>query len=283
MTTYQKILNVYAMLRGWINAKMSKYDIAAEFVDGAEYTEGRMVIHDNRLYRCVSYFSGGTWPNPNPYFVESTLEEAVDALIEHGIDDGIEDVVGGLAPRGSIAGTFDENTAYSVDDIVFYGDGIYRCTSQHSAGPWVGTDFAPTTIAEILSMLDEKPDSRDIPFKIANLEGQDELNGFGLFDHSINVISLWDTFSYPYLVLPSYSQGLSRCFKVVVDQYYGSPPSQQNILTRDGENVSFVTPMGNSILPDDASVPAVINFTEIGAHKFMVDWSGVLDPSSSQE
>lgn len=77
MTTYQKILNVYAMLRNWIREKMSKYDVASEFKENKAYAVGRLVIHDDKLYRCVQYFSGGTWPNPNPYFVESTIDEAL--------------------------------------------------------------------------------------------------------------------------------------------------------------------------------------------------------------
>ena len=83
MTTYQKILNVYAMLRDWIKAKMSKYDVASEFKENTRYEEGRLVIHDEKLYRCVQEFSGGTWPNPNPYFVESTIDEALQNIKPH--------------------------------------------------------------------------------------------------------------------------------------------------------------------------------------------------------
>ena len=82
-SVYQKVLRVYGLLLRAIDGRMSKHDIASDFQEDTAYDEGRLVIHDDKLYRCVQYFSGGEWPNPNPYFVESTIDDALQNIRPH--------------------------------------------------------------------------------------------------------------------------------------------------------------------------------------------------------
>lgn len=46
---------------------------------------------------------------------------------------------------------FDESTDYAIDDVVLYNDGLYKFTSEHTAGAWVGSDAEATTVKELLS------------------------------------------------------------------------------------------------------------------------------------
>ncbi len=49
--------------------------------------------------------------------------------------------------RADIASNFSESASYAVGDLVLYGGYLYKFTSAHSAGTWIGTDATQITIA----------------------------------------------------------------------------------------------------------------------------------------
>lgn len=52
-----------------------------------------------------------------------------------------------------IAPLFNESTAYAVGDCVIKDAVLYRFTSAHLAGAWIGSDAEATTVGEELTEL----------------------------------------------------------------------------------------------------------------------------------
>lgn len=76
MTLYQKILSVVGALRASIGLKASRTELANAFDPSVEYQEGRLVVYEGHLYRCVGGHYGA-W-NDND-FVLSTVDAAIRA------------------------------------------------------------------------------------------------------------------------------------------------------------------------------------------------------------
>ena len=76
MTLYQKILSVVGMLRSSINQKAAKSELAATFNPSKSYEQGRLVIYEGRLYRCVAPHLG-PWNDSD--FQLSTVDGAIAA------------------------------------------------------------------------------------------------------------------------------------------------------------------------------------------------------------
>ena len=56
--------------------------------------------------------------------------------------------------RADIAANFSVSTSYAVGDLVLYDGYLYKFTSAHSAGAWIGTDAVQITVAGHLNTID---------------------------------------------------------------------------------------------------------------------------------
>lgn len=66
------------------------------------------------------------------------------------------------ANQATIAPVFDATSSYTVGDLVYYENAIYRCTTDHT-GAWAAADFAATSVeTEILRAAAVKADESDI-------------------------------------------------------------------------------------------------------------------------
>lgn len=77
--------------------------------------------------------------------------------IEAGIEQnslGVEGNASELATaRATVAPNFLTTKAYAVGDYVYYNDALYRFTSAHAAGAWVGTDATQVVMGDDLTDL----------------------------------------------------------------------------------------------------------------------------------
>lgn len=145
MTTYQKVIAAYGILRSAINGRMSKYDVAQEFRDSATYAVGRLVIHDDKLYRCTTAHTGPWDAND---FVQSTVEEA----IIYEIDRAVLAASAEFAEKTDIASEFSRTQRYDVDRLVVYENVLYRCSVAHPAGEWNGDHFVQATVDDVIAL-----------------------------------------------------------------------------------------------------------------------------------
>lgn len=66
------------------------------------------------------------------------------------------------ANQATIAPVFDATASYTVGDLVYYENAIYRCTTDHT-GAWAAADFAATSVeTEILRAAAVKADESGI-------------------------------------------------------------------------------------------------------------------------
>lgn len=145
MTIYQKVIAAYGILRSAINGRMSKYDVAQEFRDSATYAVGRLVIHDDKLYRCTTAHTGPWDAND---FVQSTVEEA----IIYEIDRAVLAASAEFAEKTDIASEFSSTQRYDVDRLVVYENVLYRCSVAHPAGEWNGDHFVQATVDDVIAL-----------------------------------------------------------------------------------------------------------------------------------
>ena len=82
MTLYEKIISVVGMLRASISGKVSKTDFAPEFNPTAEYSVGRIVMHDDKLYECIRAHSGAWDP---AHFSYTTMARVVEGKGGHQV------------------------------------------------------------------------------------------------------------------------------------------------------------------------------------------------------
>ena len=145
MTIYQKVIAAYGILRSAINGRMSKYDVAQEFRDRATYAVGRLVIHDDKLYRCTTAHTG-PWDASD--FVQSTVEEA----IIYEIDRAVLAASAEFAEKTDIASEFSRTQRYDVNRLVVYENVLYRCSVAHPAGEWNEDHFVRATVDDVIAL-----------------------------------------------------------------------------------------------------------------------------------
>jgi hypothetical protein len=146
MTIYQKVIAAYGILRSAINGRMSKYDVAREFPrEGATYAVGRLVIHDDKLYRCTTAHTG-PW-NAND-FVQTTVDEA----IIYDVDNAVLSASAEFADKTDIAQEFSPYQRYDVDRLVVYENVLYRCSVAHPAGEWNEDHFVRATVDDVIAL-----------------------------------------------------------------------------------------------------------------------------------
>ena len=86
--------------------------------------------------------------NEKTYYV-GTVNVKFDVLGNFVDVAGLESAIDAVAAM--ITGTFDDETAYSVGDVVVYDGGLYKFTSDHAAGNWDATDVTSTTVITLLN------------------------------------------------------------------------------------------------------------------------------------
>ena len=74
MTLYQKVIAVFGMLRNSIGLKAARTDLAPEFDASSSYAVDRLVIYNNRLYRCTVEHAG---PWNADHFSPTTIDDVI--------------------------------------------------------------------------------------------------------------------------------------------------------------------------------------------------------------
>jgi len=130
--------NLTASMTGYVYNVTDDFTTTADFIEGAgkKYPAGTNVAIANV----------GTSLSPDMKFDVTGSFYDVDA-IEGRIDD----------TQAMIAPEFDSTTAYSINDVVTYQDGLYKFKTAHAAGAWDSTEVDPVVVKDLLSATE--PDS----------------------------------------------------------------------------------------------------------------------------
>lgn len=115
--------------------------IADSYSASKKYAIGDYVIQEttingskvNKLYKCITAITNGEAWNP-----------------AHWEETKLKNEVGG---KEGIASTFSTSTAYKAGEYVWYNGTLYRFTTDHAAGMWVGTDATAAVIGDDLAGL----------------------------------------------------------------------------------------------------------------------------------
>jgi hypothetical protein len=196
--------------------KLDSSSAAAPFSESSTYAVGTYVTYNGGLYVCsAAVTTAGAWTGSTNWTAkdmttpDATLDVTPsgslkvvaangDTLWEQGYDLVTEssdtlgcDKVNYYAFAATAATAFSDATAYAVDDRVAYDGKVYKFTSAHSAGAWIGTDAA------------EDPDSHAFAMPTA---ATGQVGDFGLdVDNSANTVETMVTLT-----------GLDNAFSVVV-------------------------------------------------------------------
>ena len=133
--TYSEILSQYDAM---VAATAAANGCIAETFDATqEYSAGKYVINEGALYRLTAdHEENVTWANTSK--VEVNFGDEISAT------------------NGCIAETFDETQEYSAGEYVIYDGGLYRFTSDHSAGTWNSAHVTEVSIGlEITDLRDD--------------------------------------------------------------------------------------------------------------------------------
>ena len=284
MTTYQKILNVYAMMRDKMASKMSKYDIANEFVDWNKYSRGDLVIHDDELYMCVSDFSGGSWPeNTSSWFIKSNLDQAIKEIISDEVSEGISVASEFLFRASGVAGEFEPGHAYAYGDLVFHNGLLFMCKEAFSGIEWpvnAGQYFTESTIEDALETkastyyVDEAIRSHSSGQTIVYHDiGSGDSSSSGvesllLLDNAINVVPNYTNIN---LEIPQAASGMSRSFKVVFSDVSDPLYIGLGNFTDEGQSISFFSEGGTFPEIMNQTGTFIYSFNEFTENKFLVE------------
>lgn len=120
-------------------------DIADVFSASSAYSAGALVIYQDKLYKFTSaHTANDPWSSSEVTAV--TVEDVIDALVTR---------VNNL--RANVADVFDATVAYDKDDVVLYGDTLYKFKANHAAGAWIGTDADAVTIETLIDAAEPDP------------------------------------------------------------------------------------------------------------------------------
>jgi len=148
MTTYQKVITAYEMLRRAISSRMSIYNVASEFNKFSTYDAGRLVIYQNEIFMCTNHHTG-EWNADD--FTRTTFGEAILYNIGKAENSIIE----------KLSDEFEDGT-YSVGQLVKKDWKLYRCTTAHT-GAWNGgADFIESTVSGALNLMATKAELSDL-------------------------------------------------------------------------------------------------------------------------
>lgn len=140
-----------------LNGKADLTDLAPAFDDTANYVVGDYVTYQGDVYRFTANHTGA-WASGDVTKVDigAELKNKISKSSTAGLvkNDGTIDTntyvsasaLNGKADLSDLAPTFDATVAYAQNDYVNYNGDIYRFTSAHSAGAWIGSDATQIVI-----------------------------------------------------------------------------------------------------------------------------------------
>lgn len=148
---------IYATITN-LNKKADLTDLSPAFDDTATYAIGDYVTYtDGDIYR-FTFAHTGAWASGDVTKVDigAELKNKISKSSTAGLvkNDGTIDTntyvsasaLDGKADLTDLAPTFDATVAYAQNDYVNYNGDIYRFTSAHSAGAWIGSDATQIVI-----------------------------------------------------------------------------------------------------------------------------------------
>lgn len=149
--------NIYATITN-LNKKADLTDLAPAFDDTTTYAIGDYVTYtDGDVYRFTSAHTGA-WASGDVTKVDvgAELKNKISKSSTAGLvkNDGTIDTntyltttdVEDKADLTDLAPEFDDATAYTIGQYVIYDSDVYKFTTDHSAGAWVGTDATKVDI-----------------------------------------------------------------------------------------------------------------------------------------
>ncbi len=141
-----------------LNGKADLTDLAPAFDDTANYIVGDYVTYQGDIYRFIADHTASAWVSADVIKVDigAELKNKISKSSTAGLvkNDGTIDTntyvstsaLNGKADLTDLAPTFDATVAYAQNDYVNYNGDIYRFTSAHSAGAWIGSDATQIVI-----------------------------------------------------------------------------------------------------------------------------------------
>lgn len=248
MTIKEKILSVFSLLKGMIERKVNRNELAATFSADKTYKVGEMVVYDDVVYRCTNEHSGA-WIGSD--FEKSTIDESVRANCEIASKTSTaftewKDGENVSAGKGSEAGASSSeskttgcvaigvNASASEDDSVSIGTGA----KSHGKGT---LNFAADDI--------EKVFLGDVSLAKSGLSGS--MKVVDVKNYATLQPSTMSRFSIPadltketdlMFMLEKPSRGKKSEYSLVVDTYSLSEESRKPVyfcLPVNPENVSF--------------------------------------------
>ena len=123
-----RILTEYA---NSIKSKSDLLDLAPAFDTTVSYSVGDYVTYQGDVYRFTSNHSAGAWASADVTKVD------IGAELKSKVGTSALD---GKADLSDLAADFSTSVSYVQGDYVNYNGDIYKFTSNHTAGAWIGSD-----------------------------------------------------------------------------------------------------------------------------------------------
>ena len=130
-----------------INTAIANIDamFAGVFDTATAYSIGDVVVKDEHLYKFTSAHAAGAWDSTEVTSV------TVVSLINTALATANTNIATAKsAVEATIATEFSTASAYSVGDVVFHEDGLYKFTSAHAAGAWDSTEVTAVTVKDLV-------------------------------------------------------------------------------------------------------------------------------------
>lgn len=172
-TTFENLPSTLtSAMNGYVYNVTNDFETDSRFVEGTgkAYPAGtNVVVADLSTYDAVTP-AGSENPSTEGWFeivsgayVPTLDEEIVDGKTYYSKTEnlkfdvmgsfvdvaGLEDAIDAVAAMITV--TFDEETAYSEDDIVIKDGVLYKFTADHAAGAWDDTEATATTVIGLLN------------------------------------------------------------------------------------------------------------------------------------
>ena len=135
-----------------LNGKADLTDLAPAFDDTANYVVGDYVTYQGDVYRFTADHTASAWASADVTKVDigAELKNKISKSSTAGLvkNDGTIDTntyvsasaLDGKADLSDLAADFSTSVNYVQGDYVNYNGDIYRFTSNHTAGAWIGSD-----------------------------------------------------------------------------------------------------------------------------------------------
>ena len=133
MAVYDDVVNATGLGRFYTNLKAIGLPLN-DWASGKSYKVGLVVVNSGRLYRCTTAHTSESTFDATKFEVISPDETLGVPILEWTV-----------------------STAYAADDLIFYNNAIYKCTTAHTsdasdftndASNWVRINGDTVTIAD---------------------------------------------------------------------------------------------------------------------------------------